>query len=123
MLALILLLAIAGLLLLCAMRMAPAYLDDRYIQEALRTLGDGVDNPSEMSDRDIRKKIGNFFAVNNVRTKSAKDLEIERDGDRVLVYMDYEVRVPLIYNIDVVMSFENVWDSSRPRECCKPESE
>ena len=122
-LGLIALLAVAGFFLLCAFRLAPAYLDDRYIQQALRSLGDGVDNPNEMSDRDIRKKIDAFFAVNNVRTKSAKDLEIIREDDRTLVYMDYEVRVPLIYNIDVVMSFNNVWDSARPRECCKLESE
>ena len=122
-LALLLLLAVVGFFLLCAFRLIPVYLDDRYIQTALRTLDEGGESVAEMSDREIRKKIGRFFTVNNVRSQSADAIEIDRSQDSVLVIMNYEVRVPIIYNIDAVLTFNNVWDSSRPDECCKPKSE
>lgn len=120
---LLILLATVAFFLLCAFRMIPVYMDDRYIQTALRSLEDDAATINEMSDRDIRRKISNFYMVNNVRNHSANELEIDRGPDGVIVSMIYEVRLPLIYNIDVVMSFENEWDSSRPDECCKPLSE
>ena len=122
-LSLLILLAVVAFFLLCAFRMIPVYMDDRYIQSALQSLEDDVATINDMSDRDIRRKISNFYMVNNVRNHTANELEITRDPDGVVVSMIYEVRLPLIYNIDVVMSFENEWDSSRPDECCKPLSE
>ncbi|WP_341806420.1 DUF4845 domain-containing protein [Pseudomaricurvus alcaniphilus] len=122
-LGLLILLAVIGFFLLCAFRLIPAYTEDRYIQSALSSLGDEGALVNELSDNEIRRKISNFFMINNVRSQTAKDLQIERLKDRVLVSLDYEVRVPLLYNIDVVMTFNNTWDSSRPDECCKPASE
>ena len=111
-----------GFVLLCVFRMVPAYLDDRYIQEALSSLGDEA-QLEDMSNSDIRKKLSNFFMVNNIRSQSVKSVEIERKRDYIQVSMNYEVRVPIVYNVSAVMSFNNVWDSRRPYECCKPDSE
>jgi len=61
--------------------------------------------------------------VNNIRSQAASDVKILRKKGYVLVSMQYEVRVPIMYNVSAVMSFNNVWDSRRPHECCKPESE
>lgn len=116
-------LMIAGFIMLCVSRMAPAYMDDRYIQESLRSLSPEASKIEELSNTAIRGKVSKFFMVNNIRSQSASDVEIDRKGDGVLVMMNYEVRVPIFYNIDVVMTFNNVWDSKRPYDCCKPRSE
>lgn len=113
----------AGFAIMCLFKMVPAYMDDRFIQEGLKSLTENVDQIDEMSDEQIRKQIGRFFVVNNVRSQSERDIKIERKQDRTLVKMEYEVRVPIFANVDVVMTFNNVWDSKRPYDCCKPDSE
>ncbi len=116
-------LAVAGFVMLSVFRLTPAYMDDRYIQQSLLSLADEGAQIQDMSNSEIRKKLNNFFIMNNVRDHSAGDFEIERKREQILVKMNYEVRVPMIYNISAVMSFNNEWDSRRPYECCKPESE
>ncbi len=115
----LLVLLVLGFTLLCLFRMVPAYVDDRFIQEALKSLTEDVNKVDEMSNEEIRKKVGHFFVMNNIRSQSPKIIEIERTRDAVLVSANYEVRVPIIYNVDVVMTFNNVWDSQHPLDCCK----
>lgn len=116
-------LMIGSFVMLSLFRLTPVYMDDRYIKQALIGLADEGAQIQDMSNSEIRKKLSSFFMVNNVRNFSAKEFKIERKREQVLVKMIYEVRVPMIYNISAVMSFNNVWDSRRPYECCKPESE
>ncbi len=116
-------LAIGGFIMLCVFRLTPAYMEDRYIQQALRSLANENGEISDMTNSEIRKKLSSFYMVNNIRSQSAKDIKIERKRDQILVKMEYEVRVPIMANVSAVMSFNNVWDSRRPYECCKPQSE
>ncbi|MAZ88147.1 MAG: DUF4845 domain-containing protein [Cellvibrionaceae bacterium] len=116
-------LTIGGFIMLCVFRLTPAYMEDRYIQQALRSLADENAEIQDMTNGEIRRKLSSFYMVNNIRSQSAKDIKIERKRDQILVKMEYEVRVPIMANVSAVMSFNNVWDSRRPYECCKPQSE
>jgi len=113
---------VAGFFLLCAFKLIPSYAEDRYIQSALKALPQGG-ALMELSNSEIKKKLDKFYMINNVRSEGARNIKIERTSKKTLVNVNYEVRVPLIYNIDVVMIFKNQLDSSRPDACCKPESE
>ncbi len=116
-------LAIGGFIMLCVFRLTPGYMEDRYIQEALRSLADENGEIQDMTNGEIRQKLSSFYMVNNIRSQSAQDIKIERKRDQILVQAEYEVRVPIMANVSAVMSFNNVWDSRRPYECCKPQSE
>lgn len=116
----LLVLLLAGFVVMCLFRMVPAYVDNRYIQQGLLSLANEGQRIDEMSADEIRRHIGRFLQMNNVRSQSEKSVSVERRQDRTLVSMNYEVRVPVIYNIDAVMTFNNEWDSSRPHECCTP---
>jgi hypothetical protein len=114
---------IAGFFLTLAFKMVPVYADNVYIQDALKSLTDFEKTDrgyGGMTDGDIRSHLSNYFSINNVRSDATKSVKIDRKSDKVLVNMDYEVRVPLFYNVDVVMKFRNQFDSKRPAECCKP---
>ena len=114
---------VIGFTLLCAFRMAPAYLDNRYIQQSLKSLAEDPEL-KELSNRDIRSKLGDFFNINGIRSvRLSEVLDIDRRQGRVLVNMNYEVRVPIAYNVDVVMSFNNVLDTSKPDKCCSATEE
>lgn len=114
-------LAAAGFFLLFAFRVVPLYAENRYVISALKSLEDGGTRLSEMTDAEIRKKLANFYMINNVRSEGpTKNLKIDRSNNKVLVMVDYETRVNLFANIDVVMVFQNHLDSTRTNMCCRP---
>jgi hypothetical protein len=116
-----LVIAIVGFFLLFAFKVVPLYAENRYVESALRSLVSGGDKVEEMSDAEITKKLNNFYMINNVRSEGpTKNIKIEREAEKAVVTVDYETRVPLMYNIDLVLSFKNHLDSTNPSQCCKP---
>jgi hypothetical protein len=116
-----LVIAVAGFFLLFAFKVVPLYAENRYVESALRSLETGGEKVEQMTDAEIKKKLGNFYLINNVRSEGpTKNIKIDRRSEDLLITIDYETRVPLFYNIDLVLSFQNHLDSSRPGQCCKP---
>ena len=114
--------SVAGFALLCGFKLGPVYLDNSFVRGALQSLAKEGEVGS-MSNGEIRSKLSKLFTINNIRGEVTKKVKVERKKDRVLVNINYEERIPLIYNIDVVLTFENQLDSSRPGECCSPPKE
>lgn len=98
-----------GGLLTLAIKLGPAYLDDYTIQEALESL-EGTEGLATMTPRDIRTLINKRLSVNNVDNFDAKDISIERDGELVLLKVDYEVRTGLFGNVDAVLRFNHDYE-------------
>ena len=116
-----LVIAIAGFFMLFAFKVVPLYAENRYVEAALRSLESGGERVEQMTDAEIRKKLTNFYMINNVRSEGpTKNIKILRESEKVLVTVDYETRAPLFYNIDVILTFQNHLDSSRPGQCCRP---
>jgi hypothetical protein len=116
---------VAGFFLTCAFKMGPAYVDNLYIQDALKSLTEFENTDggyAGMSDSDIKTHLSSYFNINNIRSDASKKLDVQRKNDKVWVNINYEVRAPLFYNVDVVMTFKNQFDTSRPADCCKPVS-
>lgn len=103
-------LAIGGFVLTALFKVGPLYLDNYFVQGAMNTLAD--ENIHEMTDARIRRKISNSFTINNVRNVDVKQVQIEREKTRTLVTLNYETRVNFMGNLDVVVVFNNVYDSS-----------
>ncbi len=114
------LLSSIGFFMLCAFKLVPAYAENRYIEEALRSLGESSQRIEDMSSSQIKKSLQKFYMVNNVRSKGASEIKVERTNKATIVHVDYDVNVPLFMNISIVLRFENYLDSRKPRECCKP---
>lgn len=98
----------------------PMYAENIYVEKALKSLVEPGGNLAEMSDSEIRKRLLNFYLVNNVRSEGAQNIVIDRKSKALLVTIDYENRTNLFYNIDVVTSFQNHLDADDPKSCCKP---
>lgn len=114
-------LIIAGFFLLFAFRVVPLYAENRYVIAGLKSIQDGGSRLVDMTDAEIKKKMINFYMINNVRSEGpTKNLKINRESEKIVVSIDYETRVNLFYNIDLVLSFENHLDSSRVDMCCRP---
>ena len=123
MLAWLVVLAIAGFFMLCAFKIIPLYAENRYVISGLKALVEPGTKLEDMTTAEIKKKMGNFYMINNVRSKDAQNIVVDRDARRVVVKIDYEARVNLFYNLDVVVDFKNHLDSTAPHQCCKPVTE
>jgi hypothetical protein len=119
----LLMLCIGGLIFLCVARMSPAYMDNQYAETALKALSNPEGPLNELTASQVRKQLSAFFIVNRVNSQIEKSLKLHEQQRKLLVTLDYEVRVPILYNVEVVMTFKNHWDSSRPDDCCKAEGE
>ncbi|MGL6161297.1 DUF4845 domain-containing protein [Microbulbifer sp.] len=115
----LLVVVVFGFILTCVSKMGPAYIDAYYVDEGLRKLAENAEL-RDMSRGDIKKELDRFFRINNVRGKPTKAVKIVRGADSMLVSVDYELRQPLIYNVDVVMKFDKQLNTAKPELCCKP---
>lgn len=98
-----------GSLLTLLIKVGPAYLDDYTIKGALEGL-DGEDGLSQMTPADVRRLVTKRLSVNNVDSFNAKDINIEKDGDLVIISLDYEVRTHVVSNVDAVISFSHFYE-------------
>jgi hypothetical protein len=56
---------------------------------------------------ELEDMIKKRFRVNNIRDFNHKDnLQVKRGKSGVEVILDYEVRVPLFYNLDLIARFD-----------------
>lgn len=98
-----------GSLLTLAIKVGPAYLDDYTIKGALEGL-DGEEGLSKMTPADVRRLVTKRLNVNNVDSFNPKDINIEKDGDLVIISLDYEVRTHVVSNVDAVISFSHFYE-------------
>jgi hypothetical protein len=108
---------------LCAFKMVPAYNENLMVKAALRSLANQPEGVGAMTKTEIRNELRQFYDMNNVRGEPTRSLKIEEHRGKTLVFINYEVRVPLFANISVVMTFNNMLDSSQPQNCCDPPAE
>lgn len=98
-----------GALLTLVIKIGPAYLDDLTIQEALESL-DGTDGLSQMGPAQVRGLINKRLSVNNVRGFDAKNITVEKNGEFVVINVDYEVRNTIIGNVDSIVHFQHAYE-------------
>ena len=100
----IIVLGLIGFFVLLALRMTPAYLEYMTVKASLESLQNepGI---TEKTAPEIRSMLSKRFDVNDVKNVTGKDVQIENQGGRLSVWVDYEVRVGVLGNVDAVMSF------------------
>lgn len=104
-------LAIVGFILTAGLKIGPLYLDNSFVKAAIDSLAE--ENIHTMSDAEVRRKLSAYFDINNVRDIDMKLIKIEREKTHTLVSLNYEKRINFMGNLDVVVRFENTYDSSR----------
>lgn len=110
-----------GFVIFCLSKIVPSYMDNWQIQSSLETLGELRITENEFdgaNNGQIRSHLSKFFRVNGIPSDLVKEVKITRKDGRAYVDIIWERRVPLLSNIDVVMHFENQFDSLNPTDCC-----
>jgi len=104
-------LAIGGLLVMATIRLVPVYLE----YSSVRTVINNVINDSNtamLSEHQIRDTIAKRFQVNRVENIAPKDVKIKKDGVRLRIGVDYEVREPLVANVGLVVTFKRDFEKN-----------
>ena len=109
-LGILLILTIAGFFLTIATTIGPLYLDNSFVNAALQSLSS--EPIHKLSDKKIRRRLQDSFTINNIRDVNAKDTVIERKKTATTVSLDYERRVHFFANVDIVVIFDNTYDTS-----------
>lgn len=116
-----LIIVIAGFIGKFLFATVPLFAENQYVESALTSLTASGEKLDDMTDAEIKKKLGNFYLINNVRSEGpTKNIVIDRKNNKTLVTVDYEARANFFWIIDVVVGFKNHLDSTRPNQCCKP---
>ena len=103
---------------MCTAKLVPVYVENYYIVNGFQALADEGESLKRMSKSEITRRLESYYSINGVRSPQARELEFVQGSKGIIVVNQYETRVPLMANIDVMLRFHNVLDSSRPEECC-----
>ena len=105
---LIIVLAAAALALTCALKMLPVYVENMNIRSILNGIEKDYLATSEPTSRsELKTKIAKRFNINQINSLTANDVVVEKTKEGYNVIANYEARVALLGNIDVVMKFED----------------
>lgn len=107
-------LGVAAFLLLCAFRVGPIYIEYMQVKAVLDELL-APSKASTMSKHELLSALSKRFEVNGIEVLSSRDIKFVESREGVVVDCSYEKRVPLIYNIDVIVSFDDLKYTMPPR--------
>ena len=102
---------IAGLIVavvVLSLRLAPHYADF----QTLRSVMDGLSGPEVhgMDKRKIYEVLSKRFKINNLREFTLRDvITVDRSKLDTTVAVSYEIREPIIGNVEVVLVFEETY--------------
>ncbi len=106
-------------ILTLAFKFVPVVSENYYIVSALKSLAEThQDDLENLSKTQVRSELKRFYMLNNVRSDGANALEVKKTKEKTVIKVAYEVRVPIVWNVDAVLKFNNVLDSSKPEKCC-----
>jgi hypothetical protein len=101
----LMLLMIIGTVMTLASQIVPVYADHNTMESIL----DGMATENglgQKGDEDLRKIIKSRFKLNNIRDFDIKEnLVINRTSNGVEIVLAYEVRMPLVKNMDMIATF------------------
>ena len=87
-------------------KLFPVYMENFTIRSSLESM-EGETGKEYLGAIAVRDAVNRRFGINNVTQVGLDDISITRDGQVYNVDVDYEVRIPFISNISLVVSFTN----------------
>lgn len=100
----LLILILIGVVAVMGMRIVPMYVEHFTVRSTLEGLKDDPE-VRQMGPAEIRQSIERRFDINNVTAVGKKDLKIRQERNATIIEVAYEVRKPLVGNLDVVGNF------------------
>ena len=100
----IIVLAVGGFFLFLGMKIGPTYLEYYTIRGAVNQVAAEAQSPDIGA---IRKAMDRQMTIDYAASYKAEFVRVVREGNQLNLVLKYEIRKPLIYNIDFVAKFEH----------------
>jgi len=101
----VLVLGIAFLFGVAALRLVPVYLEYMKISSSLNVV-QGEFSGQTPTVTDVRKALARQFDVNDVHIIKKDDVKIERQGGAFVMRAQYDHRTPFIANVGFIVAFD-----------------
>ncbi|MCU7892972.1 MAG: DUF4845 domain-containing protein [Candidatus Thiodiazotropha sp. (ex Ustalcina ferruginea)] len=101
----LIILIVAGFLIMVGIKITPVYLD----HFSVKTIMESVKNEpfsARKSVRELRSMIFKRLDINSIRHVTRDHVHIKRAGGITTINVAYEERRPVVYNISLVMTFD-----------------
>lgn len=99
--------ALVAFAALLVMRCVPVYLNHMKISGAVEKVAKDPENPTA-SVRTMRNALERYWSIERIHHLEPEDVELVRgEGSERYMEYQYEARVPLIHNIDLLFTFED----------------
>lgn len=98
---------VAGFFLICVVKIGPVYLESRTVKSIVNQAAEEARN-EELGKAEIHDRIAKKLLINTVSGMSMQDVEVRGTGEEMEIDANYEVRKPLLFNIDVVVKFDDM---------------
>jgi hypothetical protein len=86
-----------------AMKVAPAYLDFITAKKAIVAVAAGEGRTGNVSE--IRKAFDRRAAVDSISVVTGAEQEVSKDGGDVVISFAYAKKIPLFYNVSLLIDF------------------
>ncbi len=104
---LLVVIAVSLLLLTCVLKMAPVYVQNLSVQSILEGIEkEYTESKKPLTKPILRTLIFKRLNINQIRVIDKNNLHLEKTAEAFVIVANYEVRVPLFANVDVVMKFD-----------------
>ena len=103
---LMLFLFIAGFFTI-GLKIAPIYLDHSLITGICEELIENGE-AANMTTTDIRQRVSNSLRINNIYGFDLSDIRKTTENDGPIITINYERRIELVANLDVIAKFDTV---------------
>lgn len=112
-LALLVLLFLGGVVFSVGMKLFSPYTTHETVKSVVQSVS--VD-PTELAkpNAEIRRDIERRFTINQVKLPNRDSLQIIQNESELTFLLDYEVRVPMFFNIDAVVMFKEEFKATKP---------
>lgn len=88
------------------LKLFPVYMEDFAIESSLNSIEQ--DAAAEYRGiRAVKEAVQKRLGVNNVKVLNSDDINVVRDGEFYLIDIDYEVTIPFISNISLLVTFQH----------------
>ena len=94
---------VIALLSVLAMKVVPEYLTYFKILKATKAI---ALNSADKTVPEIRASFAKYMDVEHVSTITPSDLDISKEGNAIVIGFSYEQRIPLFYNVSLLINFE-----------------
>ncbi len=97
---------LVGVFILVVIKLVPIYVENAAVKSVLQGVvgerAESYTSPKQLMDVLLKR-----LDINDVKHVNRDHVTVEREGAFYSVTIEYEVRVPLFYNISIVTNFAN----------------